>query len=75
MDFKKLESANKMKFELNRLKSVIDEARLENYPNFYLNVIKNGGQEYMGVPSFVAEYILKAIEHAYADKMKEFENL
>ena len=75
MDFKKLESANKMKFELNRLKSVIDEAKLENYPNFYLNVIKNGGQEYMGVPSFVAEYIVKAIEQAYLDKMKEFENL
>ena len=75
MDFKKLEAANKMKFELTRLKSVIDEAKLENYPNFYLNVIKNGGQEYMGVPSFVAEYIVKAIEQAYLDKMKEFENL
>lgn len=75
MDFKKLRIANDMKFELDRLKNTISKAKEKNHPSFELSVIENGGQKYMGMPSFVEPYIMKAIQQAYDDKIKEFENL
>lgn len=75
MDLRKLNIANTIQFELKILKSIIDKVEESKPPHFELLVIENGGSKYMGFPAFVGPYIVRAINQAYSDKLKEFEDL
>ena len=72
MDVETIEKLKYAAFELEMVKKVVDK---QDYNNFELSVVENGGNYQLPIPHKAQIYLREALKKAYDDLKKQFEEM